>query len=106
MAKNINPNPEERQRIVDDVLHHLHTSIGEPTLSPVDQLMARTKAAIDRVNSAWLFRTKVTPSLLFNKDEQVRQLSDLFLNEFRTWTKEELLFVCVMLHTNVVMQQM
>jgi len=104
----INPNlpPEAREKIVKDVEKHLQQTAGGKKETPAEQLVGRARQVVDSIHQTWRFRVSVNPDLLFNKRLATEQLCQLFLDGFRTWDKDELLFICAMLHTEVVLEQM
>lgn len=73
---------------------------------PPQQVMDKARHVAKTVNERWRMRTKMVPSLLFNKSEATAQVADLFLDEFRTWDRDELLFLVAVLHTQIVLEQM
>lgn len=100
-------NPEERKRIVDDALKCFKEKHAPEEQSDLDRLMERAKDITRRVSLAVKQHDFQVRNLGNNHDPAVlgKFISELYLNEFSSWRKDDLLMLLVLMHTEVAVGQ-
>ena len=98
------PNGEERHRIIQDALRHasIHNIIAE---TPEEALVNRAKEIVrTSMGSLKLFVDSAGP--LSNLNDLRTMLSEDLITKFRTFDKEELLFIVVLLHVEALTEEL
>jgi hypothetical protein len=98
--------PEEMRRVVDDVLKASDFGGKSPELTPEQQLVERAKQVTRDVNADWKRASIVEPMLAFDKTKSGIRIANLYTEAFSKWSNEELLFLVVMMHTELTLEQM
>jgi hypothetical protein len=75
-------------------------------VTPEMQLVRRAQEAVRFINRQFAIQIQEQPGLVLNKKQSGLILSEMLLEQFRSWDKEELLFLVVMLHLELIMEQM
>lgn len=101
--KNKPPTPEERERMVRDAMRHLVPLIGHDKKdSDIDEIIKRAKSVISKVDSHF---NSIDKAVKDKGEDHNRQFlreegQRMYLNEFHTFNKEELLLILVCFFTD------
>ena len=95
------PTPEERSRIVNDIVLKAFKP-EEPTED--ERIIGRAVAATERIRDQFL------PMINAHgyPDRKVHGLAigRAFLEEFNQWPKEELIYLCCVIHTDTLLERL
>ncbi len=97
-----NPSPEERQRIVESVMASAGMTPKEVTDD--QRIMRKAMEATRRIRDQFL------PTILAHgfPDKKAHGLAigRAFLEEFHSWPKDELVYLCCVIHTDVLLEKL
>jgi len=96
-----NPTPEERQRIVSDIVGKAF--VPKPQ-SEDERIIGKAVAATRRIREEHL------PAIVAHgfPDRKVHGLAigKSFLEEFSSWPKDELVYLCCVIHTDTLLEKL
>lgn len=105
------PNQEERQRIVDASLNIIKKN-NPQLLTPapkdeLDQLMEKVEQVTKRVRQQYapILTTLKETGADINPKQCLVQLHRFYIDEFRTFNKDEMVFICALVHANLMKDQ-
>jgi len=91
---------ESRDRMIKDAIAK---HFGPPKLRPEEQVMQDAKDMTKNI-----FQNHINPILKagggFDRDALGAMITSLYIQGFEQFTKEELMFICVVLHTEIAME--
>jgi len=101
MNPNNNPSPEERQRIVSDIVAKAFTP-KPPTED--ERILGKAIAATRRIRDQYM--PVVAAHGFPDKKLHGMMIGKAFLEEFHTWPKDELGYLCCVIHTDALIEKM
>lgn len=97
-----NPTPEERNRIVNDIIGKAFPQ--KNVVSEDQRIIGKAVAATRRIREEHL------PAVQAHgfPDKKVHGLAigRSFLEEFNTWPKDELVYLCAVIHTDTLLEKL
>lgn len=99
-----NPNPEERRRMVDDTIKKVFDPESAPT--PEQVLILRAQAVCDCVTRAVLpVLQAACQARRFDAAATQKLVMGAYIDEFKSWSHDEAMFLLVLMHTEAAMQK-
>lgn len=101
-------NPEQNRRLVQDVLKGMPTEyVKPPERNPAQLIVDKAKAATNQVNYEWKQFCKAAGILRPQDNPEGAKdfIAQRYLEQFKSWDKEELLFLLTVLHTEIAIER-
>ncbi len=96
-----NPSPEERQRIVNDVLHK---AFPQKAVPEDQRIVAKAMDATRRIRTQFL--PVITEHGFPDKKVHGMMIGRAFLEEFNQWPKDELVYLCAVIHMDTLLEKL
>lgn len=96
------PNPEARRRMVDDAMKRVFGP--DKPLTPNQTLILRAEEICDSVDRFLLpILRAACQAKRFDLNATQKLVANAYRDKFNTWSKDELLFLAVLFHTDTAM---
>jgi hypothetical protein len=96
-----NPSPEERQRIVSSVVAKAFTP---KTPTEDERIIGKAVAATRRIRDE--FAPQIAAHGFPDKKKFGLVIGRAFLEEFHSWPKDELTYLCCVIHTDALLEKL
>jgi hypothetical protein len=106
MSEKIKPcSPQELNKIIADVFAEKEAKEARPQ-TPEEALVERSKSILADVNHRWNAYVKAHPGSQMNKAAAGLLISQMLIDRYRDFDKEELLFLVVMMQVEFIIERM
>jgi hypothetical protein len=95
------PTPEQRQQIVNNIVHK---AFPEKKVSEDERIISRAMAATRRIRDE--FAPMVAAHGYPDKRIHGMNIGRAFLEEFNQWPKDELVYLCAVIHTDTLLERL
>ena len=96
------PTPEERKRIVDDVM--AQAGMVVPAETEDQKIMRRAMEATKRIREQFL--PVIVADGFPNRKKHGLAIGRAFMEEFHSWPKDELVYLCCVIHMEALLEKM
>lgn len=107
---NPNPNPEERNRIITDVFKNSKLNPDNQRKPSMEELtLTKAQATINEVITICkqvIDADPVSKAAGFDRKAMGSLVMKLLMERFDKWSKDELFFLCTVLHTGLLMERL
>ncbi len=99
---NNEPNPEERKRIVDSVM--ANAGMVMPQETEDQKIMRKAMEATKRIRDQFL--PIIVADGYPSRKKHGLAIGKAFLEEFHSWPKEDLVYLCCVIHMDALLEKM
>lgn len=96
-----NPSPEERQRIVNDIVGK---AFKPKPVTEDQRIMEKAMAAVKRIHEE--HAPMIAQHGFPNRKLHGMAIGRSFLEEFHQWSKEDLVYLCCVIHTDALLEKL